>query len=257
MNYSRTEIVPGSPVSVAYTRHSPSKLNLYAAQPAMWWLENIKGIKQPVGAVAHRGVAVEDGVVHGLKDLAASDEACASVAIARYEQLTVLSGDVRRDKYRADIPDMVAMALDELRPLGTPTATQGFITWSPPELKLPIVGYFDFMWEDKGLIIDLKTTDRMPSEIKVGHARQVSFYASSDNVEGRLCYTTPKKVQTLQLENVRAHRQALLNIAKRVEAFMALSEDPEFGKTIFAPDLDSFYWTNPAARQIAFEQWKI
>jgi len=72
-----------------------------------------------------------------------------------------------------------------------------------------------------------------------------------------LTYTTPKKVQTLQLENVRAHRQALLNIAKRVEAFMALSEDPEFGKNIFVPDLDSFYWTNPAARQLAFEQWGI
>jgi len=255
MNYSRTEIIPGSPVSQAYTRHSPSKLNLYAAQPAMWWLENIKGVKQPVGAVAHRGVAVEDGVVHGLKGN--SDGDSIRVAQAKYEQLTVLSGDPRRDKYRADIPDMVAMALDELRPLGTPSATQGFITWSPPELKLPVVGYFDFMWEDKGLIIDLKTTDRMPSEIKVGHARQVSFYASSDNVEGRLCYTTPKKVQTLQLENVRAHRQALLNIAKRVEAFMALSEDPDFGKTIFAPDLDSFYWTNPAARQLAFEQWGI
>ena len=256
MNYSRTEIVPGSPVSAAYTRHSPSKLNLYAAQPAMWWLENIKGIKQPVGAVAHRGVAVEEGVVLGLLKPDEDDKVCVQVAQSRYDQLTVLSGDPRRDKYRADIPDMVAMALDELRPLGVPSDTQGFITWQPEGLRLPIVGYFDFAWADQGLIIDLKTTDRMPSDIKVGHARQVSLYAS-DNMQGRLTYTTPKKVQTLQLENVRAHRQALLNIAKRVEAFMALSEDPEFGKNIFVPDLDSFYWTNPAARQLAFEQWGI
>ena len=50
-------------------RHSPSSLNLFAASPAMWVLEKILGIKQPVGVPAHRGVAVEDGVVVGLNNL--------------------------------------------------------------------------------------------------------------------------------------------------------------------------------------------
>jgi len=254
MNYSRTEIVPGSPVSVAYTRHSPSKLNLYAAQPAMWWLENIKGIKQPAGAVAHRGVAVEDGVVHGLKG--ADEKDSVRVAQAKYDSLTAMSGDPRRDKYREDIPDMVTQALDELRPYGVPSETQGFITFQPEDLKLPIVGYFDMKWDDSGIIVDLKTTDRMPTDIKVGHARQVSLY-TSDNQEGRLTYCTPKKVQTLRLENVREHKRALVNIAKRVENFLALSEDPEFGGSVFVPDLDSFYWKSPTARQLAFEQWGI
>jgi hypothetical protein len=84
----------------------------------------------------------------------------------------------------------------------------------------------------------------------------VSLY-TGDNMTGQLTYCTPKKCHTLELENVRAHRQALVNIAKRVETFLALSEDPDFGKTIFAPDLDNYLWKNPRMRQIAFEQWGI
>ena len=256
MNYIRNDAPPGSPVSVMYKRHSPSALNLFAASPAMFVLERFIGQKQPVGAIAHRGVAIEEGVALGLKHPDATDGECYEAAMARYDILTVLSGDARREKMRADIPDMVIQALDELRPLGIPSETQGFIEHHDPHLKLPIVGYFDFKWEDKGLIYDLKTTDRMPSEIKIAHARQVSLY-TSDNQEGRLTYCTPKKCQTLRLENVRQHKQALINIAKRVEWLMALSDDPLFFTTITVPDLDSFYWGSPVARQLAFEIWGI
>jgi hypothetical protein len=242
---------------INYERHSPSSLNLFAASPSMFVLERILGLKQPVGAVAHRGVAVEDGVAYGLGNPQANDKDSIKVALARYDLLTAMSGDARREKYREDIPDMVSLALDELRPYGVPTDAQGLITWHPEGLRLPIVGYFDFKWEDKGIIVDLKTTDRMPNEIKTSHARQVSLYAASDNQEGRLCYTTPKKVQTLKLENIREHRLALLNIAKKVENFLALSEDPAFFVGVVAPDLDSFYWGNPAARQLAFEHFGV
>jgi len=256
-NHVRRTPTPGEPVSKAYQRHSPSALNLFAASPAMFVLERVLGYPQPVGAIAHRGVAIEDGVAHGLKNPDASDKDCVRIAHARYDVLTAMSGDARRQKFRDDIPDMVAQALDELRPYGIPTETQGFITWHPETLRMPIVGYFDFKWEYDGIIVDLKTTDRMPSEIKIAHARQVSLYAASDNQEGRLTYCTPKKCQTLKLENIREHRMALLNIARKVEHFLSLSEDPAFFTGITVPDLDSFYWSSPVARQLAFEHWGV
>jgi len=241
---------------INYERHSPSSLNLFAASPSMFVLERILGHKQPVGAVAHRGTAIEAGVAHGLKDETATAAECVKIAEAKYDLLTAMSGDHRRDKYRADISDMVQLALLELVPYGVPSDAQGFITWQPEGLRLPIVGYFDFKWEDHGIIVDLKTTDRMPSEIKVGHARQVSLYAG-DNHKGLLTYCTPKKCQTYQLENIREHRQALHSIALRVENFLALSEDPNFFPTITAPDLDSFYWGSPSARALAFDVWGV
>ena len=48
------------------TRHSPSSLNLFCASPAMFILEKVVGVRQQVGAPAHRGVGVEEGVTLGL-----------------------------------------------------------------------------------------------------------------------------------------------------------------------------------------------
>jgi hypothetical protein len=241
----------------SYTRHSPSALNLFAASPAMWVLEKILLIKQPVGVPAHRGVAVEDGVALGLMNPDAPLKACTDVAFTKYDTLTAMSADDRREKYRANIPDMVEQALAELRPYGVPSDTQGFVEWKPEGLKLPVVGYFDFKWEQHGIITDLKCTDRIPSEIRTSHARQVAFYASSDNLDGRLTYVSPKKCVTYKLENIRDHRDALYQIALRVEKFLSLSDDPKFFVDITVPNLDDFYWGSPAARQLSHEMWGV
>jgi hypothetical protein len=121
---------------------------------------------------------------------------------------------------------------------------------------MPIVGYFDFKWKQHGIIVDLKTTERMPSAVKIPHARQVSLYCE-DSHEGRLTYVTPKKCQTYQLENAAQHRQALHSLALKVEKFLSLSDDPDFFISITAPDLDSFYWGDPSARELAFKYWGV
>lgn len=239
-----------------YTRHSPSACNLFAASPAMFVLEKVLGQRQPVGAPAHRGTAVEAGVTLGLMDPAASLEACIKEAQTKFDTISALSGDPRRANYRDTIPAMVESALKELRPYGIPSGTQGFIEWRPEGLKLPIVGYYDFEWADHGIVVDLKTTEKMPSAVKIGHARQVALYAS-DNADARLSYVTPKKATTYRLENKREHREALRQIAMRIENFLSQSDDPQFFVNITAPDLESFYWTPPAARQLAFEHWRI
>lgn len=239
-------------------RHSPSSLNLFAAQPSMFVLERIIGLRQPVGSPAHRGTAVEDGVTAGLVDLARSLDECSAVALAKYDKITGLSADKRRQEYRDTIPAMVASALEELRPYGVPSHCQQFVTWKPDGLTYPIVGYLDYRWDNHGIVVDLKTTEKLPSAIKVPHARQVALYASmiGDNVDARLTYCTPKKRATYRLENVRDHLNALVQIAKRCEAFLALSDDPKFFTEIIVPDLDSFYW-NGHARQLAYEHWGV
>lgn len=241
----------------SYVRHSPSALNLFAASPAMFVLEKVLGQRQPVGSPAHRGTAVEAGVTLGLMDPAASVDACNAEALKKYDTITALSGDPRREDYRATIPAMVEAGLKELRPYGVPSATQGFVEWRPEGLALPIVGYFDFHWGEHNITVDLKTTERMPSAVKVSHARQIALYVTSNNAEARACYTTPKKSTTYRIENVDAHRTALHQLAMRVENFLAQSDDPQFFVGVTAPDVESFYWTAPAARQLAYEHWKI
>jgi CRISPR/Cas system-associated exonuclease Cas4 (RecB family) len=238
-------------------RHSPSSLNLFCASPAMYVLERILGHRQPVGAPAHRGTAVEAGVADGLIHPDKPEKECIEIAKEKYAQLMALSGDPRRDSYAKDIPGMVTRALEELRPYGVPSSLQKKIEGHPEGVRAPIVGFSDFEWEDHGILIDLKTTASMPSKIKLGHARQVALYAMSDNYDARLTYITPAKRATYRLENIREHREALRRIAMAVERFLALSDDPAFFVGITAPDTESFYWADPNARQKAFEVWSV
>ena len=60
-------------------------------RPAMFVLERVLGKKQPVGAPAHRGSAVEDGVTMGLNNMKASVPSCVNVALTKYDTLTALS----------------------------------------------------------------------------------------------------------------------------------------------------------------------
>ncbi len=239
-----------------YPRHSPSSLNMFAMSPALFVLERILNLKQVVGAPAHRGTGVEAGVAVGLKDPKASDEECIDAAYIAYDTASALSPDSRKEAYRESLPGMVRAALEELRPYGVPTATQGLIEQTIDGLSLPIVGYFDFMWEKDGLIIDLKTSGTMPSAIKAAHARQVAFY-TTDNQVGLLTYCTPKKCCTYQLERAREHRQALVRLARKVEQFLSLSDDPNYFTGITAPDLDSYLWSAPHMRELAYQYWRI
>ena len=240
----------------SFVRHSPSSLNLFAASPALFVLEKILGHRQPGNAPMYRGVAVEEGTTHGLMNPTAHMDECSAVAFKKYDTISALSSDKRREEYRETIPGMVKSALEELRPYGVPTECQKFIEWRPAGLAFPIVGYLDYHWADHNITVDLKTTEKMPSSVKVAHARQIALYVTSNNADARACYVTPKKHATYQIENVDAHRNALHQMALRCEAFLALSEDPEFFKSITIPDLDSFYWSGPA-RELAFQHWKI
>ncbi len=236
--------------------YSPSSLNLFCASPSTFVLEKILKRRQPMGAPAFRGSAVEDGITAGLFDPEKPIKDCSAIAEKKYDTLTALCTDARCEDYKKTIPAMVQSGLAELRPYGIPTATQGFIEWRPEGLNAPIVGYFDYRWEQHGILVDLKTTEKLPSSIKVPHARQVALYATGtgDNIDARLTYCTPKKRATYRLENVRQHLAALHQIALRCERFLALSDDPQFFVGITAPDYESFYWGGPA-RQIGFEVW--
>jgi hypothetical protein len=223
----------------------------------MFVLEKVLGHRQPVGSPAHRGTAVEDGVTHGLKHPEAPLDDCIAAAYATYDRITALSSDKRREEFRRDIPAMVKMGVEELRPYGVPSDYQKFIEWKPDGLTLPMVGYLDFHWSDHNITVDLKTSSTLSSSVKVGHARQVSLYVTSNNADARILYTTPKKRATYQVENIDAHRASLVSIAKSIEAFLNLSDDPQFFVSITAPDLESFYWGSPAAREMAFQIWGV
>jgi hypothetical protein len=236
---------------------SASSLNLFAAAPAVWVLEKVLGKRSPVGAAAHRGTAVEDGITLGLNGAPLAE--CVAVALAKFDKLAALTGGPKKDKERAGIPAMVKNGLEELLAYGPMSSCQGKIEYRFDGLAVPMIGYYDYYWEDHGILIDLKTSFTVPSAIKTPHARQVALYgaALSDNLDLRLTYVSNKKAATYQLENARQHLDAMRNIALTVQRFLALSPDPQVLAGLVVPDVDSFYLSDPSARAEVFRQWGV
>lgn len=237
---------------------SPSSCNTYAASPAAFVIDKILKRKGEFGPAAHRGSAVESGVVLGLTT-DADDSACVLHADEEFWRLTAMSNDPRREKERAAVGEMVKIGLKELRPYGRPTSTQGKIEYHVDGLAVPLIGYYDVEWSNHKVLTDLKTTHALPSHIKINHARQVALYtaARGGDVDPRLTYITPKKCATYRLENVGDHVRALENIALSIQRFLSISNDPMELASIVVPDLESFYFNDPNMRQAAFEVWKI
>lgn len=234
---------------------SASTLNLFQNAPGLFIIEKLMGRRQPVGCAAHRGNAVEAGIIMGLNDPQVGLDDCIAHALKEFDRLSALSTDPNRDKERKGIPGMVSFGIGELGPYGKPSHYQREVSWTHPDLPLPVKGFIDLMWEDHGVIVDIKTTFRVPSEISESHARQVASYglALSDNMDLRLSYVSDKKAVTYRLENARQHVDAMVKVGQALERFLSLSDDPRVLAGYIAPSFDSFYWNDPGARQAGFE----
>lgn len=237
-------------------RHlSPTSVNLFAAEPALWVVERLLNRRGPVGCAAHRGTAAEAGIVHGLLRPEAPVADCQAVALAEFDRLTALSGDPRRAKEREGVPGIVATALPELRQYGIPQ-TQVKVEKTLPGVPVPWLGFIDLFFPESGVVVDIKSQLRLSSEISTGHARQVGLYVHGTNHEARIAYCAPSKMAVYRLEDPASHVAALGNIAQRMERFLSLG-DAQFLASIVVPDPDSFYYSDATTRAICREVYAL
>jgi hypothetical protein len=237
---------------------SASSLNLWATEPAVWAMERLMGHRSPPSAQMARGKAVEHGVHAGLLDPARPIDECAAQAVKAFDRDMALVPDDRRDSERESIPGYVGCGLGELRQYGIPTAYQDRVELRLDDVPVPVVGFIDWRFDDHGLIVDLKTSERLPSAISLSHARQGAVYARAHGNYGmRFAYVKPaagkkdgRAVIVYELDRIEIDRQlaALRQIALRLERFLALSNDPAELCGLIVPDYERFHWTNPITR---------
>ena len=237
---------------------SASSLNLWASEPAVWAMERLLGYRSPPSASMARGKAVEDGIHAGLIDPSLSPEACAQKACAAFDREMALIADERRDSERETLEGYVANGLAELRQYGAPTAYQDRIEVRLDDVPVPIVGYIDWRFDQHGLVVDLKTGERLPSAISLAHSRQGAIYARAHGNYGmRFAYVKPsagkkdgRAVAVYELERAEVDRQlvALREIALRLGRFLAISNDARELCGLLVPDYERFHWTNPVTR---------
>jgi hypothetical protein len=235
---------------------SVSQLNLWAAAPGVWVMERLLGHKTPVGAAAHRGTAVEAGVMAGL--MGASFAEAVDTANAVFTERTAMSSDPRRDKERDGLAGMVEQGIALLSPWGPPDRTQVRKEWRMEGIAVPVLGFSDAEYDAHGLIVDLKTSHALPNAIRTSHARQVASYLGAGaNMGGGVAYVTAKKAALYRLENATDHVAALTRMAHSLQNFLAVSADPHELASLITVDTDSFYLADPRARQHAFEVFGV
>ncbi len=237
---------------------SASSLNLYASSPALWVMERLLGRRSPGNAMMARGKAVEEGVHAGLIDPLKTPKDCAALALSAYDKEMALIPDEKRESERAQIPGYVDHALVELRQYGAPTAYQDRVEYRLDDVPVPVIGFIDWRFDQHGLIVDLKTSERLPAAISAAHARQGAIYARAHGNYGmRFAYVKPtasKKdgravcVYELSRSEIDQQVTALREIALRLERFLGLSCDPHELSSLLVPDYESFYWSNPTTR---------
>ena len=223
---------------------SPSSVSLFRNAPSVWAVKYLYSVRDESGPAAWRGIAVEAGVTQIVMGGKSHEEAL-QAALDNYELNAQGLADDKADRARNLIGPMLNQAMPLFAPKGKPSMIQLKVERQLEGVPLPFVGYCDFVWDNE--VVDLKTTERMPSEPKPDHAAQVALYCHGTNRTGTLIYVTDKKSAEYKLD-ADAQKAAIADLTRSAKALChALSrfDRPEDLARCYAPDFTSFYWSEP------------
>ena len=225
---------------------SASSINLWANAPDVWVMQYLHGLRTPMGAAPWRGICIEDAVVAALTG---SDvETAIKDALAKFDGRFIV-GDEKTTKERDMIEPSVNLALEQLAEYGEPEFPEGgkqekiSITAKGEGWEVPVIGYLDLVFPQHGLVIDLKTTSRLPSSMSAEHRLQRAIYAKAKgNMAVKFLYVTPKKTALLEDGDVMETLQLAKAQIGRMEKFLR-AVDKDTARDIVPVNPTSFYWS--------------
>lgn len=233
-----------------FTKHgidhlSASNINLWSNAPDVWVMQYLYGIRTPMGPAPWRGICVEDAVVEvlcGGKLTEALDK-----AHEKFNSRFMIADD-NTSREAARINPMVEIAVEELKQYGKPEFPEDgrqekiSITAKGEDWAIPVIGYLDLVFPDHGVVIDLKTTGRIPSTMSAEHQLQRCIYAKAKgNMAVKFLYVSDKKSALLEDGDVNdLLTQSKVQIT-RMEKFLR-TLDKEQAKAIVPMQPSSFYW---------------
>jgi hypothetical protein len=233
------------------THLSPSSLNLWINCPALWVAEKIFGHRGPASASMARGIAVEDAVVAVLAHGKSEEDAVTS-ALRNFDARFFI-GTEKTTAERNLVAPMVSQAIAALAPLGEPEFPEKGaqnkieLVCNCGGFKIPMIGYLDLFYPQHGRVIDLKTTQRMPSRMSPEHQLQRVIYARAKrNHSVEFLYVTPSKSAILADGDVSAVLERVKAHVIRLEAFLRLLDREQMRAVVPLCDT-SFYMQGSTA----------
>ena len=207
--------------------------------------------RTPMGAAAWRGICSEDAVVAALTGAQSLEDATQS-ALDKFDK-RFLIGDEKTTKERNVIEPMVAHAVEALKEYGKPEFPEDgsqhkiSIIAKGDGWAIPVIGYLDLVFPEKGAVIDLKTSNRILSVMSEEHQLQRAIYQKAmGNYGVKFLYVS--KAKSVMLEDGDVNQtlaKAKLKIA-RLEKFLSVC-DAETARAIVPVNPNTFYWSGSEA----------
>lgn len=230
---------------------SASSLNMYANAPCAWVAKYLFQKKFSFSLAAKAGVIVESAVVNVIARGWTEEDAIAA-AVGEYNKASAFKASDADIKRGEAIPGMISRAVAELKNFGDPEFDDGLLGKKQKKIELlckgdgwelPVIGYLDFHYPKHGLIIDLKTTMRLPSEMSDEHMRQGAIYrAAMGNAAVKFLYVSGKSFKWHEVSDHVAILKECKAILNRQERFLRLG-DAELLRSVVPVNAGSFYWT--------------
>tara|TARA_R110000796_G_scaffold35648_1_gene91464 strand:- start:863 stop:1624 length:762 start_codon:yes stop_codon:yes gene_type:complete len=227
--------------------NSVSALNKFEENVSAWVASYLFKKRFPASGAMWRGIVAEDITMSVLTEKM-TFEAALKNGIEKFDRMTGLIKNDWVMKERGAIKDYAELSIEALKEYGKPSFNldgsqqKVSIRAAGDGWKLDFIGYLDFVYPQHGLVIDLKTTGRMPSKMSPGHIRQRCFYQRCmGNSQVKFLYVTPKKFGFLEDGDTDTEMAKIKTIMNRQEKFLRLG-DKEFIRSIVPHNPHSFYW---------------
>lgn len=223
------------------THLSPSSLNLYCANPALWVGKYLLSWKDESGPAAMRGQAIEAGLDVYLFER--KEVEAVARAQTKFLELTAGQADESHEQERENVVAMLKQAILALKDFPVPVARQIRVSHQIDGVEVPIIGYIDYAFGDFDL--DLKTTKACPSAIKPDHGRQFALYGKARNKPQRVLYCTGKRSAMFSVSDNEAaiHLADLERHARAVRHLLSRATSAQDAARFFPVERADFRWT--------------
>ena len=239
-------------------RHSFSSINKFKHNPSEWLVHYGLGLKIDSNKAMVRGTLAEFGAYYKIKrGMQQKDDAYFEKLIRhKFSKYRFFNAD-------DEIDNAISIAKkfeDKLyeRQLRNIVSYQKEKVEHIDGIKYPVRLFTDFEYDN--LIVDLKSTLRLPTKPKIDHIRQQALYSVLHDKPIALLYATPKKTfwYDLTKKDVKDGYSELVSDFKSLENYIDMCNN-DLEKAIKITPLNTdpspFYWDNNI-KQAAIKIWR-
>lgn len=232
---------------------SNSSISSFISNPPKWVLNYLYKVRSKTNAAMARGTVSDHEIGRQVDDPLPVAE---SIQRAVLEYDTTIKKLKKEDAFDIDddkelkekqnLAKYLELAIPHYKNLGQPESYQQRIELQLEEIPIPIIGFCDLTYE--GIVRDIKTTGRLPSEIPDSVNRQLSIYSTALNgyvplVDYVVVNRSRQEVVTMQVNDVDKWMSQVKGAAIAMQNLLALGDLNEITSVMY-PDFSDWMWSD-------------